>query len=80
MADTRNLILAMEECGELIRACSKILRHGTNDPKYLHNLVEEIGDVRAIMELILSEHNIPENEIQFYIQQRLKKMRSPTYE
>ena len=35
----KHLVITMEECGELIRACSKVLRHVTEeDPKYLQNL------------------------------------------
>ena len=49
---TRNLILTMEECGELIRACSKILRHGTDDSKYIDNLIEEMGDVYDMLDTL----------------------------
>ena len=41
----------MEECGEVVRACSKVLkrgRHGVENKQ----LEEEIGDVLAIIELL----------------------------
>ena len=43
-------LLTMEECGELIQACSKAIRcdqYYDND-----NLLEEIGDVQCMIELI----------------------------
>ena len=44
------LTITMEECGELIQACSKAIRcdqYYDND-----NLLEEIGDVQCMIELI----------------------------
>jgi len=48
------LIVAMEECGELIQACSKVYRHGNRkeDKKLLS---EEIGDVLAMISLLIEE-------------------------
>ena len=45
------MVITMEECGELIQACSKSIR--CND---YHNdtLKEEIGDVMCMIELIKS--------------------------
>ena len=47
------LVIAMEECGELIQACSKALRRGE---LYEHSdseteLKKEVGDVYAMLEL-----------------------------
>ena len=49
------LVITMEECGELIQACSKALRRGE---LYEHSdseteLKKEIGDVYAMLELLV---------------------------
>ena len=49
------LVIAMEECGELIQACSKALRRGE---LYEHSdseteLKKEVGDVYAMLELLV---------------------------
>ena len=45
------MVITAEECGELVQVCSKILRQGTFDKKRKH-LVEELGDVLCMMQLI----------------------------
>ena len=53
MTLNKTLIVMMEECGELTRACSKVIRHGTDaKPKYRDNLLEEIADVQAMLQLV----------------------------
>jgi NTP pyrophosphatase (non-canonical NTP hydrolase) len=44
------LTIMMEECGEVIQACSKIIRFGATDDKLL-NLQKELGDLFQMMEL-----------------------------
>jgi NTP pyrophosphatase (non-canonical NTP hydrolase) len=48
------LVVTMEECGELVQACSKILRRQElyGDSKYINNLKEEIGDVYCMIKLM----------------------------
>ena len=48
------LVVTMEECGELVQACSKILRRQElyGDSKYIQNLKEEIGDVYSMIKLM----------------------------
>ena len=41
----------MEECGEVVRACSKVLKRGRHGVEN-QQLEEEIGDVLAIIELL----------------------------
>jgi len=45
------MVITAEECGELVQVCSKILRQGNFDKKREH-LVEELGDVLCMMQLI----------------------------
>ena len=47
-------MVAMEECGELIQACSKIYRYG-NEKQHKKLLSEEIGDVLAMISLLIDE-------------------------
>ena len=44
------LTIMMEECGEVIQACSKIIRFGA-DANNLSNLEKELGDLYQMMEL-----------------------------
>jgi|TARA_B100001964_G_C13890645_1_gene447069 NTP pyrophosphatase (non-canonical NTP hydrolase) len=45
------LVITMEECGELIQACSKMIRNPLSE-NVLENLVEEAGDVQCMVELL----------------------------
>jgi len=49
------LVITMEECGELIQACSKALRK--QDLFEQQNLKDEIGDVYAMINLLV-EHDV----------------------
>ena len=76
---TELMVITMEECGELIQACSKILRHGNDkekSEKWSNALEEEAGDVLCMLKLleekkIISWQNI-ENRVQ-YKREKLKK-------
>ena len=48
------MLITMEECGELIQACSKIYRYG-NEKQHKKLLSEEIGDVLAMISLLIDE-------------------------
>ena len=69
----------MEECGELIRACSKVLRHGVSDPKYLENLINEMGDVQAMISVVATAYDLDPGLIEDAKQKRLTKMTRPNY-
>ena len=51
MTDAMLLTIAMEECGEFIQRCSKVIRHGPGE-KQLNDLNEEAGDVLAMLTLL----------------------------
>ena len=74
------LVITMEECGELIRACSKVMRHGTENPKYLENLVDEMGDVKAMIAVLADAYHHDQGKIEDAVQKRLAKMNRPNYE
>ena len=79
MKKLTQLVVTMEECGELTRACSKVLRHGTKDPKYLDNLIEEMGDVMAMIRIVQKTYDIDGGILENRVQKRLAKMRNPDY-
>jgi len=54
------MIITAEEAGELTQACTKILRHGIDEQK-IKALLEEVGDMQCMIELLVS-HNIITNE------------------
>ena len=63
------LTITMEECGELIQACSKAIRCDTfydND-----KLLEEVGDVQQMIELLHDYDLISWEDVQ--IRMKLKK-------
>ncbi len=59
--DQELFTITMEECGELIQACSKAIRCGT----YLNNdsLIEEISDVFCMIELLVERGCITTDEL-----------------
>ena len=73
------LVITMEECGELIRACSKVLRHGVDDPKYLQNLQEEMADVKAMIMILGKTYDLNPSKTEDLVQKRLEKMSRPDY-
>ena len=60
------LVITMEECGELIHACSKALRRGElyeNSDSQL-KLKQEVGDVYAMIDLLVEWDVLSWNEIE----------------
>ena len=66
------MTITMEECAELIQACSKAIRCDT----YYNNdkLTEEVGDVMCMIELIKSNGLITQREIDNQIQTKRMKL------
>ena len=58
------LTITMEECGELIQACSKIIRFEDDKcPEDILNLQQEIGDVLCMVEIIKEAGLVNETQI-----------------
>jgi len=70
--ETYLLIVTMEEAGELIRACSKVFRHGLKKSE-LRNLSEEAGDVQALINLLKEEGLIDPDVMHKKLEQRYNK-------
>ena len=61
------LVLTMEECGELVQACSKVIRTMDNkepDEKWTKNLQQEIGDVACMIEILLMAGYVTRDQIE----------------
>lgn len=59
------MVITSEECGELIQVCSKIMRKYKNagqvDKEWRQKLLEEVGDVYCMIDLLL-EHGLIDEE------------------
>ena len=67
------LTITMEECGELIQACSKAIRCDT----YYNNdkLTEEVGDVMCMIELLHEYDLISYNDVDARVKVKKEKLR-----
>ena len=54
--------ITAEECGELVQSCMKIARWGV-EKKKLQNLIEELGDVALMIDLIVDAGYVTRDEI-----------------
>lgn len=62
------MAITAEECGELTQVCMKILRKydtvdGIEDTKWNEKLIEELGDVYCMMDLLLDYGMVDEEAI-----------------
>jgi len=67
------LVITMEECGELIHACSKVIRT-KGRAKYRRNLRDEIGDVMCMIEILKMSGIVTEEQIQERMKEKRKKL------
>ena len=56
------LTITMEECGELIQACSKAIR--CDDYHMNEKLIEEIGDVMCMIEILKMSGFVTDKQIE----------------
>lgn len=68
------LVITMEECGELVQACSKVIRTKAK-PKYIKNLKEEVGDVILMIELLKEYGYVTDDDIQQRIKEKQSKLK-----
>ena len=69
--NTELLVITMEECGEMIEACSKAIRC----EDYINNdrLIEEVGDVLCMIDIMKEKGLLNERDLNNRIQ--LKKLK-----
>ena len=67
------LVITMEECGELIQACSKMIRT-KGKTKYLRNLQDEVGDVMTMIEIMKMSGLVTDEQIADRIKEKKEKL------
>ena len=67
------MIITMEECGELIQACSKKLRGSKTASKLL---LEEVGDVQCMIDLIVENGLLAREDISSRVQVKRDKLKT----
>lgn len=68
--------ITMEECGELIQACSKMLRGGEEyEQENLKRLLEEVGDVACMIDLLIKKELVSPRKIEKRKLEKLQKLR-----
>ena len=71
-ARTELMVIMMEECGELIQACSKVLRR--NEFYDNKQLIEEVGDVYTMIEIMHDFDMISWNDIEDRVKEKRIKL------
>ena len=73
------MVLTMEECGELAQVCSKSIRkHNTIeeviDSPVREKLIEEVGDVQCLINLMIENNLLTKQEIDARIDSKRDKL------
>jgi len=80
--DREILLIAQEECAEVIQAISKIFRfgfdaqHPNEDRNNLQRLEEELGDLVCMIGLLLNKKIVSESNVESAAELKLKKLRT----
>jgi len=72
--DLEALVITMEECGELIQACSKMIRT-KGRAKYRRNLQDEAGDVYALLQVLIKRGLITEEKLLEREEEKIGKLK-----
>ena len=68
------LTITMEECAEIIQACSKIIRFGETE-KSLTNLEKEIGDLQCMIDILHQNDYVSFTRIDTYALEKQEKLK-----
>ena len=74
--DDELMVITMEECGELIQACSKAMRTREYSSQ---QLTEEVGDVMCMVGLLMQYGLIDEEEVEARVNVKLAKLAKWSY-
>ena len=66
-------VITMEECGELIQACSKMIR-SKGKTKYERNLQDEVGDVVCMIEILKMNGLVNDKKIEERVKEKKEKL------
>ena len=74
MIETRHelLVILMEECGELIQECSKLIRRGEYESE---DFTQEVGDVLALIDLAHKYDMFSYNDTDERYEEKMNKLR-----
>tara|TARA_B100000212_G_scaffold262071_1_gene201904 strand:+ start:1212 stop:1472 length:261 start_codon:yes stop_codon:yes gene_type:complete len=72
--DVEALVITMEECGELVQACSKMIR-SDGKKKYHQNLQDEAGDVYCLLQVLIQRGLINEASLKDREKEKLHKLK-----
>ena len=67
------MVITMEECGELVQACSKKLRGSKTSTKLL---IKEVGDVQCMIDLIVESGLLAREDISSRVQVKRDKLKT----
>jgi len=80
-AEAERVALLLEECGEVVQICGKILRHGfdscnplTDGPDNRQLLQRELGDIEAAKDLMNEAGDIADCTVKGFAVLKLKKV------
>jgi len=73
------MAITAEECGELTQVCMKIMRkydslEGIEGDKYRELLIEELGDVQCMIELMIKNKVVTWDEVQARVKTKKEKL------
>lgn len=71
----KTLVILQEECAELIHIISKIHRFGLHDQNNRQRLIQETGDVMAMINCLLDEEAISDEELENAVALKIKKLK-----
>ena len=71
--NTELMLITMEECGELIEACSKTIR--CEDYKDHPKMIEEVGDVLLLIEMIIQRGLVKQEDIDARKKVKIEKLK-----
>ena len=69
--NTELMLITMEECGELVEACSKAVR---SEDYTIDKLTEEAGDVLCLINLMIEKGILKERDLNNRIQTKRMKL------
>ncbi|MCB1723258.1 MAG: hypothetical protein KDJ39_06140 [Gammaproteobacteria bacterium] len=78
----KNLEILAEECAEVIQSKSKLIRFGLNHNHHVtgrpavDHLQDEIGDVLAMIDILVAQQVLDPDELQAAKERKLKKLES----
>ena len=77
--DEELLTITMEECAEVIQACSKIIRYGAyseyDGKNALETLEKELGDLQCMIDLLHANDMVSFTHMDEYADQKREKLK-----